>query len=129
MAPQTTELTRAEWTVMTAVWDEQPCTAPTIYERLRRGTRWSYSTVRTVMDRLVHKGVLTTEKCGKLSVFRAAVSCRQAQRHELLYALKHAFNNALTPMVQCLIETRDLDEAELDEIERLIHAKRRKAKK
>ena len=38
----------------------------------------------------------------------------QAQRGELLYALKHAFDGALTPMVQCLIESRDLSMEELN---------------
>ena len=48
---------------------------------------------------------------------------------DLTYALKHAFNGALTPMVQCLLESKDLNAAELAELESLIKAKKKSAKK
>ena len=53
----------------------------------------------------------------------------QAQRGELLYALKHAFNGAFTPMVQCLLDTNRLSAEELAELEALIKAKKKGAKK
>jgi BlaI family transcriptional regulator, penicillinase repressor len=122
------ELTEAEWAVIKAVWAKEPCTAPTIQDALRAQTQWSYSTVRTIMDRMVVKGLLTGEKTGKVTLFRSAVTRRQAQRSELLYALKHAFNGALTPMVQCLLDTGNLSSRDLAELESLI-ARRKAAKK
>jgi hypothetical protein len=47
----------------------------------------------------------------------------------LFYALKHAFNGALTPMVQCLLDTGNLSADELAELESLIKAKKKEAKK
>ena len=47
----------------------------------------------------------------------------QAQRGELFYALKHAFNGALTPMVQCLLDSGKFSAGELAELEALIKAK------
>jgi len=44
----------------------------------------------------------------------------------LLYALKHAFNGALTPMLQCLLETGDLNASELTELELLIKEKKKR---
>src|SRR5215831_18495503 len=102
------ELTEAEWRIIKAVWANEPCTAPAIQEKLERVTRWSYSTVRTLMDRMVVKGLLVAHKTGKVTLFKSAVTREQAQRSELLYALKHAFNGALTPMVQCLLNTEEL---------------------
>ena len=49
------------------------------------------------MDRMVAKGVLKARKEGKLTIYHSAVTRAQAQRGELFYALKHAFNGALTP--------------------------------
>ena len=45
------ELTEAEWTIIKAVWDREPCTAPAIQEQLFKRTAWTCSTVRTLMDR------------------------------------------------------------------------------
>ena len=52
-----------------AVWDNEPCDAPAIQEKLFGETRWAYSTVRTLMDRMVAKGVLKARKEGKLTVY------------------------------------------------------------
>ena len=123
------ELTEAEWAIIKAVWETEPCTAPDIQQKLRRETAWTYSTVRTLMDRMVVKRLLTAEKVGHLTTYRSAVTRRQAQRGELFYALKHAFNGALTPMVQCLLETSQLSAAELAELESLIKAKRKCVRK
>ena len=122
------ELTEAEWPVIKAVWENEPCTAPGVQEKLIKSTGWTYSTVRTLMDRMVAKGILKARKEGKVTVYNSAITRRQAQRSELLYALKHAFNGALTPMVQCLLESKDLDEEELAKIEALLGKKRRKNK-
>jgi hypothetical protein len=56
------ELTEAEWTIIKAVWENEPCAAPAIQEKLFKRTEWTYSTVRTLMDRMVAKGLLTAEK-------------------------------------------------------------------
>ena len=123
------ELTEAEWTIIKAVWEKEPCTAPDIQQRLEKKTSWTYSTVRTLMDRMVTKSLLAAEKVRNLTVYRSAVSREQAQRSELLYALKHAFNGALTPMVQCLLDTGELSPEELAGLESLIKAKKKGARK
>jgi BlaI family penicillinase repressor len=129
MAKRPIELTRAEWIIIKAIWSTEPCTATAIQEGLQRQTRWSYSTVRTIMDRMVVKGLLTAEKSGKVTLFQSAVTREQAQRGELLYALKHAFNGALTPMVQCLLDEGNVTAEELSDLESLIEAKKKGARK
>lgn len=129
MSKPSIELTSTEWAIIKAVWEKEPCTAPAIQEALFQTTQWTYSTARTLMDRMVAKGLLAAEKQGKMTVYRSAVTRDQAQRGELLYALKHAFNGALTPMVQCLIESKDLNDAELAELEALIKSRKKAVKK
>jgi len=124
MTAPNVELTESEWSIIKAVWDAEPCAAPAIQEKLFKATGWHYSTVRTLMDRMVVKGVLKAKKEGKLTIYQSAVTRAQAQSGELLYTLKHAFNGALTPMVQCLLENNDLDAAELAKLETLIKAKK-----
>ena len=125
MPKPTVELTQAEWAIIKAVWDQEPCAAPDIQERLHQDKAWSYSTVRTLMDRMVVKGLLTAGKMRNLTLYRSAVTRQQAQQGELRYALKHAFNGALTPMVQCLLDTHELSAEELAELEALIKEKRK----
>ena len=129
MPKKTVALTQTEWAVIKVVWEDEPCTAPAVLEKLRGSTGWTYSTVRTIMDRMVAKGLLTAQKAGKISLFRSAVSRGQAQRGELLYALKNAFNGALTPMVQCLLDSGELSAQEWEELESLIKARKQEREK
>src|SRR5260221_7754502 len=129
MSKPAVELTESEWSVIKAVWETEPCTAPLIQEKLFKPTGWHYSTVRTLMDRMVAKGVLKAKKEGKLTIYQSAVTRAQAQHGELFYALKHAFNGALTPMVQCLLENNDLDAEELAKLEAMIKVRKKSAKK
>ena len=123
------ELTEAEWTIIKAVWEQEPCTAPAIQQSLERQTAWTYSTVRTLMDRMVGKGLLAAIKDRNVTLYSSAITKSQAQRGELLYALRNAFNGALTPMVQCLIEAKHFNAEELEQLESLIKAKKKSSKK
>jgi BlaI family penicillinase repressor len=125
---QKVELSQGQWAIMKVVWESQPCAAPSVQEALQKTRNWSYSTVRTLMDRMVAQGLLTTEKMRNLNLYRAAITPEQAQRSEVLYALKNAFNGALTPMLQCLLETGDVTAEELAELEKYIREKRRNTK-
>lgn len=126
MSNSPVELTEAEWTIIKAVWKAEPTTAPAVQEALKKPTGWTYSTVRTLMDRMVAKGLLHAEKNGKVTTFTSAVTRTEAQRGELLYAMKHAFNGALTPMVQCLLESRKISDAEIAELEALLESRKRR---
>lgn len=123
------ELTEAEWAIIKSVWAGEPCTAPDIQQKLEKQTGWTYSTVRTLMDRMVAKRLLKAKKIRNVTLYESAITREQAQRGELLYALKHAFNGALTPMVQCLLDTNDVSPTELAELEKLIRDKKKNSNK
>ena len=123
MAKKNYQLTEAEWAIINAVWDNQPCAAPTVQEELVRQKNWSYSTVKTLMDRMVAKGLLTTERIRNLILYRPAITRKQAQRTEIMRAIKRAFDGALTPMMQFLLDDSHLSQKELGELETLIKSK------
>ena len=129
MAKKNYELTEAEWAIIKAVWDNQPCAAPTVQETLENKKGWSYSTVKTLMDRMVSKGLLKTERIRNLILYRPAITKKEAQKGEVMRAVKRAFNGALTPMMQFLLENNKLSKNQLDELEALIKKRRQKTKK
>ena len=122
------ELTEAEWAIIKAVWDRQPCAAPTVTEALEKERAWSYSTVKTLMDRMVDKGLLTTERIRNLILYHAAVTPDQARRGEVLRTLKRAFDGALTPMMQFLLNQENLSQKDLAELEAMVKAQKNKSK-
>lgn len=118
------ELTDGEWTIIRAVWVHEPCAAPTIQEALEAEKGWSYSTVKTMMDRMVTKGILSTERIRNLILYRSCITQSEAQGGELMRAAKRAFDGALPPVMEFLLGNSEFTEAELDELEELIRRRR-----
>lgn len=114
------ELTEAEWEIMKVVWEKQPCTAGTVQEKLVKSKDWAYSTVKTTMDRMAEKGILTIEKIRNLQLFQACISEVDAKRGEFRKMLKRAFDGALTPMMQFLIEHEGLSKKEALQLRKLV---------
>jgi BlaI family penicillinase repressor len=129
MAKKKYELTEAEWAIVRAVWDNQPCAAPAVQEILESERGWSYSTVKTLMDRMVTKGLLRTKRIRNIILYRSAITKREAQRSEIMRAVKRAFDGALSPMMQFMLNDRSLSESQLSELEAMIKSKKSRTKK
>ncbi|HUU18319.1 MAG TPA: BlaI/MecI/CopY family transcriptional regulator [Sedimentisphaerales bacterium] len=128
MAKKKYELTEGEWAIIQAVWENEPCAAPTVQEELQDQKNWTYSTVKTMMDRMVTKGLLKTERIRNLILYRSAITRIQAQKGEIMRAVKNAFYGALTPMMQFLLDNHNLSQKQLSELEELIRKKRTKGR-
>jgi BlaI family penicillinase repressor len=128
MAKKNLELFGSEWSILQAVWEHEPCAAPTVQEALAKEKGWAYTTVKTLMDRMVKKGLLQTERIRNLYLYRSAITRAQAQRSEIMRTVKRAFDGALTPMMQFLIENETLSEREYRQLEHLIRNRKRENK-
>jgi len=115
------ELTEAEWIIMKVVWENEPCAAGTVQEAVEESKDWAYSTVKTTMDRMVNKGFLKIQKIRNLQLFSSAISEVDAKRGEFRKMLKRAFDGALTPMMQFLIEHEGLSKAESAQLRKLVN--------
>jgi BlaI family penicillinase repressor len=124
MAKKDYELTEGEWAILTTVWENEPCAAPSVQEELAGRKNWTYSTVKTMMDRMVSKGLLKKEQIRNLFLYRSAITKKQAQSGEVMRTVKRAFDGALTPMMQFLLDNDTLSQQQLSELEALIKKKR-----
>jgi len=120
-AKSNAELTEAEWAIMKVVWKNEPCAAGTVQEDLANSKDWAYSTVKTTMDRMANKGFLKIQKIRNLQLFSSVISEVDAKRGEFRKMLKRAFNGALTPMMQFMIEHEGLSKAELTQLRKLVN--------
>jgi BlaI family penicillinase repressor len=115
------ELTQAEWEIMKVVWDKQPCAAGTVQEALAKKRDRAYSTVKTTMDRMAEKGFVEIEKIRNLQLFHSCISEVDAKRGEFRKMLKRAFDGALTPMMQFLIEHEGLSKKQASQLRKLVN--------
>ena len=126
MAKKAYELTEGEWAIIQSVWKKEPCAAADVQESLGKRKSWGYSTVKTMMDRMVDKGLLATERIRNLILYRSAITRAEAQNGEAMRTIKRAFDGAMTPMMQFLLDNKKLSADQLDELEALIKRARKR---
>ena len=122
------ELTEAEWQIMKVVWEKEPCAAGTVQESLAESRNWAYSTVKTTMDRMAEKGFLQIQRIRNLQLFKSCVSEVDAKRGEFRKMLKRAFDGALTPMMQFLIEHEGLSNNEAAQLRKFVQEQKSERK-
>ncbi|UCG59339.1 MAG: BlaI/MecI/CopY family transcriptional regulator [Phycisphaerales bacterium] len=129
MKEKSRELSENEWVIIQTVWELEPCAAPTVQEALQRTKNWAYTTVKTMMDRMVKKGLLKTKKLRNIYLYSAAITKSEARRGEIMKTLRRAFDGAVTPMMQFLVENDQISDKEYVELDRLIQSSRRRRKR
>ena len=107
------DLSEAEWDIMRVVWEQEPCAAGTVQEALAGSRQWAYSTVKTMMDRMVTKELLRITRIRNLQLFSAKISATQAKQGEFKRMLKRAFDGAMTPLVQFLVEQDEFSQEDI----------------
>ena len=114
------KLTEPEWIIMNVLWDRHPAKARGIVERLPAGVNWAYTTVKTMLDRLVEKRAVKKSKRGKIAYYEPVLSRRQARRTALRTVLDQAFEGAFGPMMHFLAEDEDLSARERRELSKIL---------
>jgi len=113
------KLTKAEWQIMNALWEDHPATARDIMDRLPTGVKWAYTTIKTMLTRLVEKKAVSETKQGNTSVYDPLLSQRRARVSAFRSLVDQAFDGAMGPLVHFLVEEKQLtpkQQAELVEL-------------
>jgi BlaI family transcriptional regulator, penicillinase repressor len=116
-----------EHEVMAVVWDRGETNVKEATAKLSSPV--AYTTVMTTMDRLFKKGLLTRRKVGRAFLYQAAATREQMEEAvaaELVQSLFGRPGNEPLPLLSSLVDAvSDKDRALLDDLERLIHEKKR----
>jgi predicted transcriptional regulator len=116
------KLTETEWELMNALWSGHPATAREIAERIPGSERWAYTTVKTMLARLVAKDAVAERKRGNTSVYNPRLSRQAAQRSALGTVFDKVLNGALEPLAHFLVEERKLSAKERRRLIQLLDA-------
>ncbi|MEM1059146.1 MAG: BlaI/MecI/CopY family transcriptional regulator [Verrucomicrobiota bacterium] len=119
----------AEWRVLKLLWQRAPQTSQELCEQLEPETNWKPSTVKTLLSRLVAKGAVQTEAHGRAYLFTAVVSEAESQRAEAQSFLERVFSGGVSPLMAHFVESHDLTDEQIREIEALLKKTKRKDRK
>lgn len=115
-------ISEAEQVVMEALWDEAPLTAAEVAERIPATRGWRITTVKTMLARLLAKGVLTHEEVGRRFLYRPIVSRDDYAAQESTRLIDRLFGGKIGPLVAQLAQRDRLTDRDIAEIEALLKA-------
>jgi BlaI family penicillinase repressor len=113
-------LSDSEWQIMNALWQGHPATARELADRLPEDVSWAYTTIKTMLARLVKKGAVEETKRGNTSIYAPLVARDEARRSALGNLLNHAFGGTVQPLLAFLARDRKLTEKQRRELERIL---------
>ena len=117
------KLTEPEWIIMNVLWERHPARARGIVERLPASVNWAYTTVKTMLDRLVEKKAVKKSKQGKIAYYEPVLSRRKARQTALRTVLDQAFEGAIGPMMHFLAEDENLSARQRRELSKILSRK------
>ena len=117
------KISEAEWTVMKALWSENPVTANRLVEIVSESTTWQPNTIKSLLNRLVKKGVVNYENIGRVYHYSPLIDESLMVKEESQSLLKRVFGGAVRPLLVTLIESEDLSDEDIKEIRRVLDKK------
>src|SRR5215469_11734284 len=117
-------LTEAEYRLMDILWSKASATVAEDVDDLA-DPPLAYNTVLTTLRILEQKGYVRHRASGRAFIYRPAIDREDAQRDVVQHVVSRFFNNSPRDLVLNLIESEQVDGAELDRLREIIDAARR----
>ena len=114
------KISESEWTVMKAIWNENPITSNRVIEVVTEKTNWKPKTIRTLLNRLVDKGAVGHDGKGREYKFFPLIEESVLIEVESEFFLKRVFDCALTPMITTMVESKKLSKKDIEELKRIL---------
>lgn len=111
--------------VLQHIWDTGEVDAKQVFAHFEKTRGGTLNTIQSTLDRLFKKGLLSREKKGHAYLYKAAIN-RDAFIGQLINDIASDFGSTKdSPLLAAFASlSSDLDNEQLDELERLIEEKR-----
>jgi BlaI family penicillinase repressor len=112
-----------EWDILEVLWAKERATAREVGEALTKKRGWAVSTVKTLLDRMVQKELVSARQVGNVWEYTPAVQPIEARRSAWGELVEKAFGGAVAPALHFLAKDAKLSKRDLAALRALLDAK------
>ncbi|GAA0078430.1 BlaI/MecI/CopY family transcriptional regulator [Clostridium sp. CTA-5] len=120
------KISESEWEVMKLIWKNNPLTSEQIINALSGKMNWSTQTIKTFITRLIKKGAIGFERCGRVYNYYPLISEDECIKLENESFLKKVYDGALGILFSKFLEEEELSIEEIEELENILKDKKEK---
>jgi len=120
-----TEISKAEFEVLDALWQQAPASANEIIDRLNESTNdesklWHDKTVKTLLNRLVKKQAISFEKQQRHYIYSPLLEREAYTLKESKSLVERMFSGKVAPLVAGFAKQNDLNKDDIAALKSLI---------
>ena len=120
MARTPAELGKSEWMLMESLWERGAGTATDLQRALEPSQGWAYSTVKTMLDRLVDKGFVRARRVGNVYEYSPRVKRESVVSRVMEDVVGRLLEGSVAAFVDRLLEDRKLSNKEVTELREIL---------
>lgn len=109
-----------EWDLLEALWATERATAREVSEVLAEKRGWAVSTTKTLLDRMVTKGLVSARQVGNVWEYTPALRRVDARRSAWADFVGKAFGGAAAPALHFLAKEAKLSKKDLAELRTML---------
>ncbi len=117
----------AEWEIMRVVWANQTVTSKQITEIVKEKMNWKQATIKTLIGRLVEKGMLKTEAVGNKYLYSPLISEEESLKSKTSDFFDHLCNRKVGTTIAELVREATLSHMDIQMLEELLKQKKAEA--
>ena len=114
------QISVAESVVMEALWRTHPLTAEDIIAEVAAGQNWSAATVKSLLNRLVTKQAVSTERDGRRFLYSPRLTRAEYVSAEGRGLLDRLFNGRVSSLLTHFSQHETLSATDIAELKRMI---------
>lgn len=121
MAPRGSDASDAELEVLKTLWDKGAGTVHDVEAELeRRGQRWAYTTIQTLLKRLQAKGLIAVNKASTPHVYEPAVTRESLLGQRLKDLARSVCDGTMAPLAHALVSQEHFTREEIQRFRKLL---------
>ncbi len=117
------KISDAEWEIMKALWSntsDRGMTLGEIVRALDEDNMWSYTTIRTLLVRLISKGAVKADRTTGVYRYTTVSTKDECISNEVKSFVDRIFDNSPSQYIAALVRDGELDAGEKKEIMRIL---------
>jgi BlaI family transcriptional regulator, penicillinase repressor len=117
-------LTDLESELMQAVWNHGPCSVETVHRIISRTRALKEGSTRTLLGRLEQRGYLKHEVKDRAYIYSAVEPARNLAAKAVRQILDRLCQGSVEELMSGLVESKVLNNAEMDRLERFVRERK-----